>query len=70
MDELMMIEAQIVLEACDEFLKRMEENNISEVMKQSAWCMLCDMLFKENSVEVAKKCIEYIENINDYLGTL
>ena len=70
MEELMMKEAKIVLEACDEFLEKMEKNNVSEVMKQSAWCMLSDMLFKENSAEVSKRCIEYIEEVNNNLGTL
>ncbi len=67
---LMIEEMDLVVETCKEFVEKLDKHNISLPMKQSAWCLLCDMLFEENAVEIAKDCAEHIKEVNENLGTL
>ena len=39
-----------------------------EEMKQVVICTLFDILFEEKSVEVAKECLKYMEEINEKIG--
>ena len=39
-----------------------------EEMKQTVLCTLFDVLFEEKSVEVAKECLKYMEEVNEELG--
>ena len=39
-----------------------------EEMKKTVLCTLFDVLFEENSVEVVKECLKYMEEVNEELG--
>ena len=70
MDLLFMADMEVIIEACKTFVDTLDENNISLLMKQSAWCMLCDMLFKEDSVRIAEESAKHIKEVNESLGSL
>lgn len=68
MEEMMtMMETlEKVQTACDGFVKEMKD--MDETMKMSAWCMLCDMMFGEKSVENAEIALKQIKAVNEEMG--
>lgn len=54
-------------EALKKIVEIMDGLEIEE-MKQVVLCTLFDVLFEEKSVEVAKECLKYMEEVNEELG--
>lgn len=51
---------------CKEFTDKIAKFTPEE--QKSALCMLFDMMFEENSVEVAEECIKNIREVNESMG--
>lgn len=52
--------------ACNNFKEALKNESLP--IKKIAWSMLCDILFEEEAVEVAKDCAKKIEKATHYLG--
>lgn len=50
--------------------KKVKEKEMDEVMTKSMLCLLFDVLFGKDSVEVAKEVCTQVEKVNEELGTL
>lgn len=67
MDEMeIVVMLKKVEKACVDFADAMEEMPIE--LKRSACCMIYDMIFGEDSIEIAKDNIAYMEEVNAELG--
>ena len=55
-------------EICTEFKEKLEK--FPEEQKRSALCMLFDMMYEENSVEVAEECLKNMKIVNSTCGAL
>ena len=51
-----------------DFVERMEEMKFEDDFAMCIFCTCLDMYFKDKSVEVAKKMIPYMEQVNAEIG--
>lgn len=73
MEEMMMIfmeEEGKVMEILNYVVAKVEEEEISDFMKESMMGMMFDMLFKEKSVETAEMVSKAVKEINAEMGFL
>lgn len=68
--EIFMNQKKDIMEIIFYVEKKVKEKNINDFMIKSMLSMLFDVLFKENSVEVAEEICETVKKVNEEFGTL
>ena len=72
MEEMLIFieESEKVMEILNYVVAKVEEEEISDFMKESMMGMLFDVLFKEKSVETAERVLEAVKEVNAEMGYL
>lgn len=70
MEEMLIFieESEKVMEILNYVVAKVEEEEISDFMKESMMSMLFDVLFKEKSVETAEMVLNAVKEVNAEMG--
>lgn len=68
--EIFMNQQEDVMEIISYVEEKIKEKRIEDFMVKSMISMLFDVLFKEDSVEVAEEICDAVKKVNEELGTL